>query len=189
VLLALELEEGASEWTEEDGPKERLSVDIAEVLLDKAELLRDYFAIGISMCSVGSSSSGGEGGDEKCVCLTSLPVIIEGFRPRIENLPLFLLRLATSVDFADELECFHTLSTELARFYSEQAPTPDHNDSGNNERAVIPRAPVSADAHVTKNVLFPAFRTKLQPPGKFAGDKTVMQLACLEELYKIFERC
>jgi DNA mismatch repair protein MLH1 len=116
-------------------------------------------------------------------------------------MPLFLLRLATNVKWDDESECFDTLAAELARFYSEQAPTPMHirGDTSSADSSTVSctvrssslplRTSLSADAHVTKHVLFPAFRSMLQPPCTFAGDKTVMQLACLEELYKIFERC
>jgi DNA mismatch repair protein MLH1 len=86
VLLALELEEKASGWTQDDGPKEELAEDIAELLLDKAELLRDYFSIGISKCTP-CTPDGGNGensGEQPCVYLSSMPAIVEGFRPRIE---------------------------------------------------------------------------------------------------------
>jgi DNA mismatch repair protein MLH1 len=40
-------------------------------------------------------------------------------------------------------------------------------------------------------VLFPAFRTRLAmaPPRKLAREHYVVQLACTEQLYRIFERC
>lgn len=44
-------------------------------------------------------------------------------------------------------------------------------------------------AEVVQHTLYPAFRHYLVPPRDFAGDSTVMQVACLEKLYKIFERC
>lgn len=40
------------------------------------------------------------------------------------------------------------------------------------------------------HVVAPLFvRWALMPPKAFATDGTVMQLACLERLYKVFERC
>lgn len=35
----------------------------------------------------------------------------------------------------------------------------------------------------------PFHRWALMPPQAFAADGTVLQLACLERLYKVFERC
>ena len=44
---------------------------------------------------------------------------------------------------------------------------------------------------VIQNVLFPRFRSALEftPPRRFANDGTVVEIAALENLYKIFERC
>jgi DNA mismatch repair protein MLH1 len=39
------------------------------------------------------------------------------------------------------------------------------------------------------SILFPAFRVGLVPPRKLAQEHHVVQLACTEQLYRIFERC
>ncbi|MEE6510447.1 hypothetical protein FKM82_030180 [Ascaphus truei] len=41
----------------------------------------------------------------------------------------------------------------------------------------------------TEHVLFKAFRTHLLPPQPFAEDGSILQLANLPDLYKVFERC
>lgn len=41
----------------------------------------------------------------------------EGFLPDLDGLPLYLLRLASEVDWSSEKECFHNLCHETARFY------------------------------------------------------------------------
>eukprot|EP01027_Heterolobosea_sp_BB2_P019333 GEZU01027142.1.p1 GENE.GEZU01027142.1~~GEZU01027142.1.p1 ORF type:complete len:157 (+),score=24.32 GEZU01027142.1:362-832(+) len=41
---------------------------------------------------------------------------------------------------------------------------------------------------VTQHVLFPCCRLFFAPPKRFATDGTVVQVACVENLYKIFER-
>eukprot|EP00245_Coleochaete_scutata_P013876 TRINITY_DN5760_c0_g1_i1.p1 TRINITY_DN5760_c0_g1~~TRINITY_DN5760_c0_g1_i1.p1 ORF type:complete len:209 (-),score=34.98 TRINITY_DN5760_c0_g1_i1:383-934(-) len=40
-----------------------------------------------------------------------------------------------------------------------------------------------------QHLLFPAMRLFLKPPNSFANDGTFVQVACLEKLYRIFERC
>lgn len=42
---------------------------------------------------------------------------------------------------------------------------------------------------VVQHTLFPVMRTDFSPPKRFANDGSVVQIACLENLYKIFERC
>ena len=37
--------------------------------------------------------------------------------------------------------------------------------------------------------LFHAFRHLVIPPREFSRNMTVLQLACLEKLYRVFERC
>ena len=41
----------------------------------------------------------------------------------------------------------------------------------------------------TRHVLFPAIARKLVPTRASARDGTVLQVACLEQLYRVFERC
>ena len=40
-----------------------------------------------------------------------------------------------------------------------------------------------------EHVLYPAFRTFLFPPKSFAEDSSILQIANLPDLYKVFERC
>ena len=40
-----------------------------------------------------------------------------------------------------------------------------------------------------QNVVFPLLRSSLRPSARRAMDATVVQVASLEKLYKIFERC
>lgn len=41
----------------------------------------------------------------------------EGFLPDLDGLPLYLLRLASEVDWSNEKECFLNFCRETARFY------------------------------------------------------------------------
>ncbi|CAM9618486.1 unnamed protein product, partial [Ectocarpus sp. 8 AP-2014] len=52
------------------------------------------------------------------LCISSLPLLLEGHTPVGEGLPMFLLRLAIEVDWSEERTCFEGVATELALFYS-----------------------------------------------------------------------
>ncbi|CAM9090302.1 unnamed protein product [Phaeothamnion confervicola] len=100
VRTALELPE--SHWTEEDGPKDELAEEMAALLTEKGPMLSEYFRICIDA----------EGR------LTALPELFEGHSPLPEGLPMFLLRLATDVDWLEERACFHGVAMELSHYYS-----------------------------------------------------------------------
>ncbi|KAL7976830.1 hypothetical protein Chor_008779 [Crotalus horridus] len=100
-LAMLALENAESGWTEEDGSKEGLAEYIVDFLSKKSEMLRDYFSLEID-----------EGN------LTGLPLLIDNYVPPLEGLPMFILRLATEINWDEEKECFDSLSKECAMFYS-----------------------------------------------------------------------
>lgn len=99
ALLALDLEE--SGWTEADGPKTDLAQYIVDFLKSKAEMLSDYFSIEID-----------ENGN-----LCTLPLLLDHYIPNMEGLPMFVLRLATEVNWDKEKDCFHTFCKETSEFY------------------------------------------------------------------------
>uniref|UniRef100_A0A803UZU5 MutL homolog 1 n=1 Tax=Ficedula albicollis TaxID=59894 RepID=A0A803UZU5_FICAL len=172
-LSMLALEDPESGWTEEDGPKEGLAEYIVEFLKQKTEMLKDYFSLEID-----------EEGN-----LTGLPLLIDNYVPPLEGLPMFILRLATEVNWDLEKECFESLSKELAMFYSirkqyiieESNPTNSQNEDSESGSTTW--------KWTVEHVLYKAFRTHLLPPKHFAEDGNILQLANLPDLYKVFERC
>ncbi|XP_039927648.1 DNA mismatch repair protein Mlh1 isoform X3 [Hirundo rustica] len=172
-LSMLALEDPESGWTEEDGPKEGLAEYIVEFLKKKTEMLKDYFSLEID-----------EEGN-----LTGLPLLIDNYVPPLEGLPMFILRLATEVNWDEEKECFESLSKELAMFYSirkqyiieESNPTNSQNEDSESGSTTW--------KWTVEHVLYKAFRTHLLPPKHFAEDGNILQLANLPDLYKVFERC
>lgn len=92
ALLALECEE--SGWTEEDGPKDELAAYIVNLLKGKATMLLDYFSLEI----------------DKEGCLLTLPLLLDGYIPNLNGLPMFVLRLAT------EVTSFSTHYANICRF-------------------------------------------------------------------------
>uniref|UniRef100_A0A671LI77 DNA mismatch repair protein MLH1 n=1 Tax=Sinocyclocheilus anshuiensis TaxID=1608454 RepID=A0A671LI77_9TELE len=158
AMLALDSEE--SGWTEEDGPKEGLAQYIVDFLKQKAVMLEEYFSLEID----------GEGN------LTGLPMLLDNYTPAMEGLPMFILRLATEVNWDREKECFHDFGIECSHFYSIRKQYTLEPDFLMCELFV-------------EHVLFKALRTLFSPPKHFSEDGSVLQIASLPELYKVFERC
>ncbi|CAL8258430.1 unnamed protein product [Lota lota] len=167
AMLALESED--SGWTEEDGPKEGLAQYITDFLRNKLEMLEDYFSLEID-----------QDGN-----LTGLPLLLDHYSPVMEGLPMFILRLATEVNWDDEKECFRDFAKECSQFYAirkqlilETAPGDEQQDGeGGSWRWKV------------EHVVFKALRSLFSPPKSFGEDGSVLQIANLPDLYKVFERC
>ncbi|XP_077352149.1 DNA mismatch repair protein Mlh1 isoform X2 [Festucalex cinctus] len=166
AMLALDSEE--SGWTEEDGPKEGLAQYIVDFLKKKAEMLEDYFSMEIDQ----------EGN------LRGLPLLLDKYTPVMEGLPMFILRLATEVNWDSEKDCFRDFSKECSAFYSirkqyilEAEPGDVQDEELNSWRWNV------------EHVLCKAFRSLISPPKHMSEDGTVLQIANLPDLYKVFERC
>jgi hypothetical protein len=75
---------------------------------------------------------------------------------------------------------------------SKSGATDKTSEGGGGGRDSGPKSPMSTQASaLVKNVLFPAFRSILHPPPEFAepANAVFVQVAMLDNLYKIFERC
>uniref|UniRef100_A0A8C8VNC4 MutL homolog 1 n=1 Tax=Pelusios castaneus TaxID=367368 RepID=A0A8C8VNC4_9SAUR len=172
-LAMLALEDTESGWTEEDGPKEGLAEYIVDFLKKKTEMLKDYFSLEID-----------EDGN-----LTGLPLLLDNYIPPLEGLPMFILRLATEVNWDEERECFESLSKECALFYSirKQYIVEESNlTSQQNEEL---GSGSTSWKWTVEHVIYKAFRMHLLPPKHFSEDGNILQLANLPDLYKVFERC
>ncbi|KAK7139821.1 hypothetical protein R3I94_012456 [Phoxinus phoxinus] len=165
AMLALDSEE--SGWTDEDGSKEGLAQYIVDFLKQKTEMLEEYFSLEID----------GEGN------LTGLPMLLDNYTPAMEGLPMFILRLATEVNWDREKDCFRDFSIECSHFYSIR-----------KRYTLEPDAEEPQDAEMSwqwkvEHVLFKALRSLFSPPKHFSEDGSVLQIASLPDLYKVFERC
>ncbi|KAM6142890.1 LOW QUALITY PROTEIN: DNA mismatch repair protein Mlh1 [Phoenicopterus ruber ruber] len=172
-LSMLALEDPESGWTEDDGPKEGLAEYIVEFLKKKTEMLKDYFSLEID-----------EEGN-----LIGLPLLIDNYVPPLEGLPMFILRLATEVNWDEEKECFESLSKELAMFYSIRKQYMIDEANLTNSQNEDSDSSSTTWKWTVEHVLYKAFRTHLLPPKHFTEDGNILQLANLPDLYKVFERC
>ncbi|KAL4931538.1 mismatch repair ATPase MLH1 [Aspergillus undulatus] len=156
---------------------------VAKTLIDRKEMLAEYFSIHIS-------------DDGR---LLTLPLLLKGYLPCLGKLPRFLLRLGPYVDWTEEQECFRTFLWELAAFYTaEQLPRPpppgvdDRADDavgveegeGEDEFIKNRRAQI---ARMLEHVVFPALRARLVATTRLL--RGVVEVADLKGLYRVFERC
>ncbi|KAM9187850.1 DNA mismatch repair protein Mlh1 [Dugong dugon] len=172
-LAMLALDSPESGWTEDDGPKEGLAEYIVEFLKKKAEMLADYFSLEID-----------EEGN-----LIGLPLLIDNYVPPLEGLPIFILRLATEVNWDEEKDCFESLSKECALFYSVRQQYVCEGSTLSSQQSEEPGSAPNPWKWTVEHVVYKAFRSHLLPPKRFTEDGNILQLANLPDLYKVFERC
>lgn len=77
-----------------DGSKEEVAPLVQQLLMDKADLLKECFGVEVD--------------SEGHVC--ALPQLIEGHSPDLDRLPYFVLQLARDVDWEEEKACFRGLA-------------------------------------------------------------------------------
>lgn len=172
-MALMALDDASSGWTEVDGPKTELARSIEKLLVEKGPMLDEYFSTIIDM----------KGN------LCSLPLLLDQYSPATSGLPLFLLYLSTGVDWDEEKGCFDTFCREIARFYSQQLHS-DHWDTEHEGSMSQRESDDTRDLRwVIEHVIYPALRLSFLPPKRFAEDATILQIANLPDLYKVFERC
>ncbi|KAG8918270.1 DNA mismatch repair protein [Tulasnella sp. 417] len=167
-LIKLAVDAEGDKVKESGMAPEEVTEEITKLIVERAELLDEYFSIKVN------------GKTEE---LESLPSLLKEYTPNLDRLPQFLMRLGPEVDWTDEKGCFETLLRELAYFHR---PGPIESfinvENPDNE----------GDDKVAKwqveHVLFPSMRKYLSPP-KTLLEKDVVQVADLPDLYRIFERC
>lgn len=152
---------------------------VAEQLIERREMLLEYFSLEISPA--------GE--------LLSIPLLVKGYTPSIAKLPRFLLRLGPHVNWTEEKPCFDSFLRELAAFYvPEQLPastSQDETGAGAEDEMDIDDEIKTRRNHVRRaveHVLFPAFKARLVAT-KSLMEGGILEVANLKGLYRVFERC
>ncbi|KAJ5817750.1 hypothetical protein N7447_007758 [Penicillium robsamsonii] len=149
---------------------------IARTLIERREMLNEYFSLQIS-----------PDGD-----LLAIPLLLKGYLPALAKLPRFLLRLGPYVDWSSEEGCFRTFLCELAAFYTpEQLPilsqTVVADGSGVEDDDAFVRARRAQMVRMLEYAVFPALRARLVATSRLL--RGVVEVADLKGLYRVFERC
>ncbi|KAM7189696.1 DNA mismatch repair protein Mlh1 [Naviculisporaceae sp. PSN 640] len=187
-LLELAAENEQESARQEGNEDEDMDFDVAEAvelvaeqLIERREMLLEYFSLEISPA--------GE--------LLSIPLLIKGYTPPIVKLPQFLLRLGPHVDWTQEKRCFETFLKELASFYvPEQLPANrDETDEalgGVSDNDTDLGDDIQARRNhirwAVEHVFFPAFKSRLVATKSLMRDG-ILEAANLKGLYRVFERC
>ncbi|KGO35882.1 DNA mismatch repair protein, C-terminal [Penicillium expansum] len=163
---------------------------IARTLVERREMLNEYFSLQIS-----------PDGD-----LLAIPLLLKGYLPALAKLPRFLLRLGPYVDWGSEEGCFRTFLRELATFYTpEQLPVLSQTVTQDMSGESATQGPVVADGsgiegedafvrarraqmvRMLEYAVFPALRARLVATSRLL--RGVVEVADLKGLYRVFERC
>lgn len=190
-LARLALDSPESGWDPADGPKEQMAEFCRDLLVEKRDMLEEYFSLEID-----------ETGN-----LKSLPLLLDEYRPCLDHLPLLLIKLAGEVDWEEEKPCFQTLCRTMAGFYAVKEPLEDEEEDfkdkeeGRDAGATKSEAPSEGVVRmlpsgpgswpwVVENVIYRALKSgNFCPCKQFATDGSVLRVANLTDLYKVFERC
>lgn len=173
--IAMESEPDAGE----SGMSSDEIVDLVhETLTQRAEMLDEYFSLRI---------------DADAGTVKSIPMVLPGWTPNLDKLPLFLLRLGVEVDWQSEKGCFSSFLREVAFFSSPEALFDEDDQAGElgtddeDDKAEQERKRREQEWQL-KHVVFPSMRY-LSPPKSLVESNAAVHVASLENLYKVFERC
>ncbi|GAB0133047.1 hypothetical protein EsDP_00001464 [Epichloe bromicola] len=174
LRIAAEAEKKALDASDDDFPVDAIVDKVAGQLVERREMLQEYFSLEISPAGQ----------------LISIPLMVKGYTPPLSKLPRFLLRLGPNVHWTEEKACFATFLRELATFHVPEQlpvpPVPGHNDEEN-----VPAEVRKRRQHVRwalENIFFPAFKTELVATEALMNGG-ILEVASLKGLYRVFERC
>ncbi|KAJ5747404.1 uncharacterized protein N7511_009100 [Penicillium nucicola] len=115
---------------------------IARTLIQRREMLNEYFAMQISPDGH----------------LLTIPLLLKGYVPALSKLPRFLLRLGPYVDWSSEEGCFRSFLRELAAFYTpEQLPVVAGHASASTSVSADADADAAMDVSASGSGPSPAF--------------------------------
>ena len=106
------------------------------------------------------------------------------------------LALAPDVDWTEEKACFRTVADALATFYADSFDSSPETareaidaETKETEAETLETEENLTRVRAIKQYVFPAMRRCLYPSKVAAVQGVATQVASLEQLYRVFERC
>jgi DNA mismatch repair protein MLH1 len=105
----------------------------------------------------------------------------------MEKIPSFLVRLATQVDWEHEQNCFSDICSEISELFGLDPWLISESKEKSDDRS---STDLSKRREIIEESLFPKLKSAEFLPSKdLSKSGVVMEVASLEQLYKVFERC
>jgi DNA mismatch repair protein MLH1 len=164
--------ETALEDMEPNERKAVISHGIAQ-LHNMSEMLADHFQLKFEII-------GDRDGEPEDLSLDELPLLLVGYVPSLNKLPTFIHHLISRVNWSHERECFEGILNALALFQLPDPVDSTSSDPADEEH----RRTIASDL---ETLLFPAVKSRLIAPRSLVD--SVVQIADLPSLYRVFERC
>jgi DNA mismatch repair protein MLH1 len=98
--------------------KQELCALVETLLAQKAEMLAEYTGL-VFTCPSGEASTTARDQEQQqqALCLTGIPLLLDGYVPDLSLIPQLVMQLARDVDWESEKECFKSLAKVVAWFY------------------------------------------------------------------------
>lgn len=209
LLLALDEEERLGKWTESDGSKDEIARLNAKILLTKAQMLREYFSFDINtdgnVCTIPIILDQFMPDMDRlpqfllslgnCVDWDSEKECFETFAAALADFYAMYPPMLPNPADDDGLDYYRGQKRETSSLAIKDAPREDPESQGEDSMDIDEELVGEAEkvwaqrVWTIEHVLFPALRLFLKPPKHMATDGTAIQVTCLENLYRIFERC
>lgn len=204
IMLALKEEDLDLESNENEDLREKIAEMNTELLKDKAELLEEYFCIYID--SHGNLSRLPVILDQYTPDMDRIPEFVLSLGNdvdwEVEKNCFQTIAAAVGNFYAMHPPLLPSPSGDGLQFYRRRKPekNPDDKEKATDidvemedelEHELLSEAETAWAQREwsIQHVLFPSMRLFLKPPTSMATNGTFVQVASLEKLYKIFERC
>lgn len=206
IMLALKEEDLDQQCDENDDLKEKIAEMNMELLKQKSEMLNEYFSLSIDLD--GNLSRLPVVLDQYTPDMDRVPEFILCLGNDIdwENEKSCFQGISSALAnfYALHPPTLPNPSGDNFQFYKKRQSSRNPQDEGNSSNSLVDVVieeeidhELLAEAENAwaqrewsiQHVLFPAVRLFFKPPTSMATDGTFVQVASLEKLYKIFERC
>lgn len=123
--------------------------------------------------------------DDGQLVITTIPMLLKEIKPNLNKLPYFIYRLGTKINYNEERECLKGILKQLALFY---VPEPVLlTGSCTEEDQAYSKLERDKTENTLEHILFPKVKQRFLATNDIKD--SVIQIADLPGLYRVFERC